>query len=94
MRELESIESEVCDWCLAYLAKTFNIPAARIDPHAKFARLGMDSAASVFLIVELEEWLGLELPSTIVSEYPTPAQLARYIAVRHSATIEAKGRVG
>jgi hypothetical protein len=31
----------------------------RIDPQANFARLGMDSAASVFLIAELKDWLGL-----------------------------------
>jgi len=42
-------ESEICDWCVAYLAKSLKLPPERIDPQAKFARLGLDSAASVFL---------------------------------------------
>ena len=87
-------ESEILDWCMAYLAKTFKTPADRMRPHAKFARLGMDSAASVFFIVELEEWLGVELPTEIVFAYPTPAELARYVAERHMSGSRAGGRVG
>ena len=87
-------ESEILDWCIGYLAKTFKTPIDRIRPHAKFARLGMDSAASVFFLVELEEWLGVELPTETVFKYPTPAELARYVAERHSSESGAKGSVG
>jgi acyl carrier protein len=79
---------------MAYLAKTFKTPADRIRPHAKFARLGMDSAASVFFLVELEEWLGIELPTETVFAYPTPAELARYVAERQMLESGARGRVG
>jgi acyl carrier protein len=75
-------EADIRDWCIAYLARTFKLPPERIDPQAKFARLGMDSAASVFFIVELEEWLGLELAAETVFEYPTPTKLARHVADR------------
>jgi acyl carrier protein len=78
-------ESEILDWCVAYLASTFKTPRERIRPHAKFASLGMDSAASVFFIVELEEWLGIELPTEIVFTFPTPGELARHIAARYGA---------
>jgi acyl carrier protein len=87
-------ESEILAWCLAYLAKTFNTPPERVLPHAKFARLGMDSAASVFFLVELEEWLGIELPTEIVFAHPTPASLARYVAEHHMAGGETRERVG
>ena len=76
-------ELEIRNWCVAYLATAFKMPAQRIDASAKFARLGMDSAASVFFIVELEEWLGVELPTDIVFDHPSPAELARHIAVRY-----------
>ena len=79
---------------MAYLARTFKTPVDRIRPHAKFARLGMDSAASVFFLMELEEWLGVELPTEVVFEYRTPAALARYIAERHMSESSARGRVG
>ena len=87
-------ESEILAWCTAYLAKTFNMPPERILPHAKFARLGMDSAASVFFLVELEEWLGIELPTEIVFAHPTPAALARYVAEHHMSGADTRGRVG
>jgi acyl carrier protein len=79
---------------MAYLAKTFKVPPDRIRPDAKFARLGMDSAASVFFLVELEEWLGIELPTETVFAYPTPAELARYVAERHMSESGARGQVG
>jgi acyl carrier protein len=79
---------------MAYLAKTFNTPPERILPHAKFARLGMDSAASVFFLVELEEWLGIELPTEIVFAHPTPAALARYVAEHHASGGKTTERVG
>jgi acyl carrier protein len=47
-----------------------------------FTRMGLDSANSVFLIVELEDWLGLELTPDLVFEHPTISELARHLATR------------
>jgi acyl carrier protein len=58
------------------------MPQQSINPDAKFARLGLDSANSVYLIVELEDWLGLELTPDLVFEHPTISDLARYLAGR------------
>jgi acyl carrier protein len=77
-------ESEIRDWCVKYLARTLDLREPTIDPDAKFARLGLDSANSVYLIVELEEWLGTELTTELIFEYPSIAELARYLA-RHAA---------
>ena len=84
-------ESEIRDWCVAYLAKSLKLAPERIDPQAKFARLGMDSAASVFLVADLEDWLGLELSVELMFEYQTPAALARYLAARCAAQKSAIG---
>jgi acyl carrier protein len=73
-------ESTIRDWCVKYLARTLDLPDGAIDPDVNFARLGLDSANSVYLIVELEEWLGIELTPDLVFEYPTIAELARYLA--------------
>lgn len=75
-------ESDIRDWCTAYLAKSLKLSAELIDPNKKFARFGIDSASSVFFLMDLEEWLAIELPADIIFEYPTIAQLARYIASR------------
>src|SRR5262249_34726899 len=83
-----------CNWCVAYRAKSVNTSVERIDPSARFARLGMDSAASVFFVVELEEWLGIELPTEIVFTYPTTARLSQHIAQHYLTEDVTRGRIG
>jgi acyl carrier protein len=75
-------EAAICDWCVAYLVRTLDLPNAEIDAAVPFARLGLDSATSVWFIVALEEWLEVELTPDIVFEYPTIADLARHLAGR------------
>jgi acyl carrier protein len=80
-----SNESAIRDWCVAYLAKSLNRPAGLINPDVKFARLGIDSAASVFFLVDLEEWLNIELPAETLIEHPTINKLARHLATQGAA---------
>src|SRR5260370_5291285 len=67
---------------MAQLAKTIDNPAIAVTPEATFAEMGLDSASSAYFIVELEDWLGLELPPELVFDYPTITQLVRYLVKR------------
>ena len=82
MRAENPSEAAIRDWCVEYLARTLDLPPHTIDPEMTFARLGLDSANSVLLIVELEDWLGLELTPDLLFEYPTIGELARHLATR------------
>ena len=82
MRAENPSEAAIRDWCVEYLARTLDLPDHTIDPEITFVRLGLDSANSVFLIVELEDWLGLELTSDLVFEHSTICELARHLAAR------------
>jgi len=75
-------EAAIRDWCIQYLTRTLDLPGQTIDTEMTFARMGLDSANSVFLIVELEDWLGLELTPDLLFEYPTIGELARQLAAR------------
>jgi len=75
-------EAEIRDWCLDYVKRTVADPAISVGPDVTFPQMGLDSASSAYFIVELEEWLGIELDPEIVAEHPTIAALARYIASR------------
>lgn len=72
-------EGDIVAWCIACLRGMVDNPAMPIEPEATFAQMGLDSATSVYFVVELEEWLGVELDPEIVGEYPTVAQLARHL---------------
>lgn len=82
MRPKDASEAAIRDWCVKYLVRTLDLPTGQIQPDAKFAALGLDSANSVYLIVELEEWLGLELTPELIFDHPTISDLARYLAGR------------
>ena len=79
-------EAEISSWCMTQLAKTIDNPAIAITPEASFAEMGLDSASSAYFIVELEEWLGLELSPELVFDYPTITQLARYLVEQQAGT--------
>ena len=82
--DLVSSQSDIRDWCVKYLASALDLPANQIDPNAKFTRLGMDSVVAASLVAELEIRLDLELSPDVVFEYPTVAELARYLAERRA----------
>lgn len=73
-------ESDIRERCTRFLAEALARPAEQIDPNVTFARLGVDSAMAAFLLIELEDWLGIELAPDVVFEYPTIAKLARHLA--------------
>lgn len=73
-------ESEIRDWCIAYLERMVGDRSIAVGPEISFPRMGLDSASSAYFIVELEDWLGIELAPELVAEHPTIAQLARHLA--------------
>jgi acyl carrier protein len=76
-------EADIRAWCLDYLGRNFADASLAGDPDASFAELGLDSVHAAHFIVELEEWLGVELDPELVYEHPTVAGLARHIFARH-----------
>ena len=82
MRPESPSEAAIRNRCVEYLALTLGLSNEEIEPDVNFARLGLDSANSVYLIVELEEWLELELTPDLLFEHPTILDLARYLAGR------------
>jgi acyl carrier protein len=90
LRQGRITEADIRAWCTDYVAATLQVPASRIAADATFSRLGLDSAMAVILVAELEEWLGLELESNVVFEYPSIDELARYIA--NEIAVAAVGR--
>ena len=48
---------EISAFCVDQLAEILRIPKDTIDVNAKFTRLGLDSAMTVYLLMELEDRL-------------------------------------
>ncbi len=78
-------EQEISDFCAASVAKVLRIPEGRVERATKFNRLGLDSAMIVYVMMELEERLDLELTTDDFYDHPTVNELSRYLAKRSAA---------
>jgi acyl carrier protein len=76
---------QISEICVASLARVLRIPEARVEATTKFNRLGLDSAMVVYVMMELEEKLDLELSMDDFYDYPTIEALSRYLAGRQAA---------
>jgi acyl carrier protein len=76
-------------FCIESIAKILRIPSASINPDAKFSRLGLDSAMSVYLLMDLEEKLAVELPPDSFYDHPTINALSAFLAEQHGVRLSA-----
>lgn len=73
-------EDEIRRWCVTYVARVLNQAPERIAPDAAFDGFGLDSAASVEMIVALEGALGREISPTLLFEQTSIAKIASDLA--------------
>ena len=78
-------QQEIADLCTASLANVLRIAKDRVKTDTKFSRLGLDSAMVVYVMLEIEEKLDLELSTDDFYDYPTIDDLSRYLAQRRTA---------
>jgi acyl carrier protein len=78
-------QQEISELCTASLANVLRIAKDRVKTDAKFSRLGLDSAMVVYVMLEIEEKLDLELSTDDFYDYPTIDELSRYLAGRRAA---------
>jgi acyl-CoA synthetase (AMP-forming)/AMP-acid ligase II/acyl carrier protein len=75
-KSLEQIEGLLA----VKMAKLLNITADQINPDDTFARYGLDSSCAAILATDLTTALGREVPITLFYDYPSPHDLAGYLA--------------
>jgi acyl carrier protein len=78
-------QQEISELCTASLANVLRIAKDRVKIDTKFSRLGLDSAMVVYVMLEIEEKLDLELSTDDFYDYPTIDELSRYLANRRTA---------
>ena len=76
---------QISEFCVASLANVLRLPKDRIETGTKFNRLGLDSAMVVYVMMELEEKLGLELSTDDFYDYPTVDVLSNYLCEKRAA---------
>jgi acyl-CoA synthetase (AMP-forming)/AMP-acid ligase II/alkylation response protein AidB-like acyl-CoA dehydrogenase/acyl carrier protein len=71
---------EISAWLADWLGQAFDRPASDIGAADMFSEFGMDSVRAMMLISALEDWLGVDLPPTLIWDYPSVGAAARHLA--------------
>lgn len=70
---------DIESFCRSSLAAMLDIDEAGITPETTFASLGLDSAAAVHFVLEVEQEYRIELYPGVTQDYPTLARFAEYL---------------
>jgi acyl carrier protein len=78
-------KDEIAALCVDQVADILRVPKESVDKTAKFARLGLDSAMTVYLQMELEDKLDLEIEPDVFYDHPSIEALSAYLAEKVAA---------
>ena len=67
------------NWLIDQLSEQLSLDPESINVNESLTRYGLDSIDAVTMVGDLEDWLDLELPSTLFWDYPTIAQSSAYL---------------
>jgi acyl carrier protein len=83
--QVEAIQN----WLVNQLAQQLSLDAKTIEVTEPLTRYGLDSIDAVTMVGDLEDWLDLELPSTLFWDQPTIAKSAEYLAENYDISVAA-----
>ncbi|MFD9410717.1 acyl carrier protein [Streptomyces sp. NPDC059989] len=75
-----TVPADLEAWLVERVAEYLPDLTETIDPYRELGEYGLDSIAVVAFTADVEDRLGIALDPTAVWDYPTVAQLAKYIA--------------
>jgi acyl carrier protein len=67
------------EWLICWIAKELGMPPEGIETSKSLLDYSLSSVTAMMLVGDLEEWLGLTLPPTLVWDYPSIAAIADYL---------------
>ena len=71
LRQNNLTAEDISSWLVGYLSRLLSIEAEELDTSVAFERYGLDSTAAAGLSGDLGDWLGCQLESNLVYNYPT-----------------------
>jgi acyl carrier protein len=78
--KLETAPTEaIQNWLVNQLAQQLSINPTTIKATEPLTRYGLDSIDAVTLVGDLEDWLDVELPSTLFWDHPTIEKSAQFL---------------
>lgn len=66
-------------WLVDYIAKELAVDPAGIDVTAALGEQGLGSRQAIIMAGDLEDWLGREIPETLVWDFPSITAVAEFL---------------
>jgi len=73
---------DITTWCCDYLGGALDVRADSIDLTRELDELGIDSAVITSMLIEMEEWLGIDIPPSTFFSQSTLKALGDVLADR------------
>jgi acyl carrier protein len=73
-------KDSITQWLVQWIAKELGLPTAEIETDKSLLNYSLSSVTAMMLVGDLEEWLGLTLPPTLVWDYPSIAAIVDFLA--------------
>ena len=89
-RQVASLE-EIRGWLISRLAELMRVSPEEVDVQEPFANFGLNSIDAVSLSGDLEDYLNLPLPATLLWDFPTIETLSQHLSVEASGDDAANG---
>jgi acyl carrier protein len=83
--KIQDVEA-IRGWLVDKLAEALCVSPEEIEDDEPFARYGLGSAQAVSMAGDLEEWVGRDLPATLLYDYPTIDALAHHVSEASAVT--------
>jgi acyl carrier protein len=71
---------DIQEWLISKLHEVQGLNPADIDVKQPLENYGLGSVQAVSLVGDLEDWLGVPLPPTLLWDYPSIEALANHLA--------------
>lgn len=93
MDVIDDFASELQTALTGMVSQTLRIDAQDIDIHRPLPRYGLDYIDAVALAGDIEEWLNIELPTSLLWDYPTVSAIAGFIEAQMGAMSRSHARL-
>jgi acyl carrier protein len=67
-------------WIILRFSEAIGVKPDQIDPRLPLTSFGLDSLTAFNLTGDLADWLGRDLPATLLWEHPTIVSLSQHLA--------------
>lgn len=79
-------QDEVQEWIVQWLIDVAGVPKEYIELDKPFADYHLDSLTAVEFSDDVQTWLGLNLPATVIWNHPTLADMTLYLFAMSNGT--------